>query len=204
MVKYIKQEMSEQLGTGKAFYRLQRFSNFKMEDFIDFMVRNEGLKESEVRAVIAGLTQQVAQILSQGHTVTIDGFGTFSVSLGVVEGKQVTGLDSDEPKLNSQSIGVRNVLFKADKGFVQTVDSMTDLERGEECPIDRPQSTREERLAQLHSWLESHDSATVLDYRQLTKLNRSSATRELRAFAQDPASGITTKGLGSHTVYVKK
>lgn len=203
MAHYIKHEMSEQLGSGKAFYRLATYSNFPMDDFVGFMERNEGLKESQIRAVIAGLTHQLANMLSMGHSVTIDGLGTFRISLGPKPGKEIEEFDSDESKRNAESIGVRKVLFKPDKGFVQMVDACTKLERGGERRIIRPTSTREERLQLLHSWLESHTSAHVADYMHLTGLNCNAATRELRAFSQAPSSGITTQGRRTYKVYVK-
>lgn len=203
MAEYIKHEMSEKMGSGKAFYRLATYSNFSMEDFIDYMRRNEGLKESHVRAVIAGITEQLAQMLSIGHTVTIEGIGTFRISLGVKPNKEIEDFDSDESKRNADSICVRNILFKADKNLVRMVNERTKLERGGECRIKRPTSTREERLAMLHTYLEVHPSAHVADYMHLTGLNRNAATRELRAFREDPTSGIKTQGRRSYKVYVK-
>ena len=86
MAEYIKQEMSEQMAGGqlekKAYYRLKTYSNFSMEEFIDFMVNNQGLKEGEVLKVISGMVNEVAHILALGHSVTIDGLGTFRASRG--------------------------------------------------------------------------------------------------------------------------
>ena len=211
MAEYIKHEMSEKMHGGRsekmhggrAFYRLATYSNFSMEDFIDFMRRNEGMKESQVRAVVAGLTEQLAQMLSIGHTVSIDGLGTFRISLGVKPNKEIGAFDTDESQRNAESICVRNVLFKADRGFVKMVNEMTKLERGGECRICRPSTTRDERLAMLLTWLESHAYAHIADYMRMTGLNRNAATRELRALRNDPASGIKTQGRGSHKVYVR-
>lgn len=208
MAEYIKQEMSEQMAGGqlekKAYYRLKTYSNFSMEEFIDFMVNNQGLKEGEVLKVISGMVNEVAHILALGHTVTIDGLGTFRASLGVVADKEMDGFDpEEESKRNAQSVGVKNVLFKADKRFVRAVDSRISLERGEDSRISRPQSTREERMGQLQGFLQTHAFATIRDYMHLVGLNRSAATRELRSFAEDPATGIATKGQSSHKVYVR-
>ena len=43
----------------------------------------------------------------------------------------------------------------------------------------------------------------ILEYMKLTGLSRTTATMELKAFRQDPASGITFVGRGSQKVYVK-
>ena len=187
----------------RAYYRLKTYSNFSMEQFVDFMVNNQRLKEGEVRSVIVGMVQEVAKILSLGHSVTIDGLGTFRASLGIVEDKGMDGFDqTEESKRNAQSVGVKNVLFKADKKFVKEVDSLINLERGEDSRISHPASTREERLAVLTDYLRGHSFATITNYMKLTKLNRSAATRELRSFSEEPQSGISTQGRHSHKVYV--
>ena len=209
MAEYIKQEISEQLGNGqltqRAYYRLKTYSNFSMDQFVSFMVNNQGLKESEVRSVIVGMAHEVAKILALGHTVTIDGLGTFRTSLGVVDDKEVEGFPpEDEHRRNAQSVGVKNVLFKADKRFVSRVNGRINLERGEDSRISRPQSTREERLALLHGYLDKEAFVTIARYMALTGLNRSAATRELRSFCEDTATGIATQGRHSHKVYVRR
>ncbi len=206
MVEYVKQEMSGELnhskGESMACYRLKTYANMDMDQFVEFVVRNEGVKEGDVRGIVAALTQQIAFVLSMGETVTIDGLGTFRASVGVVKGKEQDGFEDEEQRRNARSIGVRNVLFKADKRFVRQVNGMMRLERGEEQRISRPSTTESERLQKLKAFLGKYAFAKVVDYMELTGLNRSAATRELRRFRLDPESGIAVSGRGSHKVIV--
>jgi hypothetical protein len=43
----------------------------------------------------------------------------------------------------------------------------------------------------------------VADYMRLTGMSKTMAAKELRRFRQDPASGITVRGHGTHIIYVK-
>ena len=53
-------------------------------------------------------------------------------------------------------------------------------------------------------YLEEHGAMRVADYMELTGLSRTVATMELKAFRQDPNSGVDFIGRGSAKVYVKK
>ena len=204
---YVKQEMSDAVGVGshkkKAYYRLKTFSNFSTDQLVEFISRNEHVPESQVYAVLVGLRHQMARIMGTGHTVTIDGLGTFRPTLGMEDDKEVESLEPDEEgRRNAQSIKVSHVRFKADKRFVEEVDSCTTLERGKDQRIKTPSSTREERLAVLKEYLAQHQFIHVVEYMRLVHINRNRATRELREFKADRSTGISSKGLGSHKVYV--
>ena len=204
---YVKQEMSDAVGVGshkkKAYYRLKTFSNFSTEQLVEYISRNENLPEAQVYAVLVGLRHQMARIMGTGHTVTIDGLGTFRPTLGMEDDKEVESLEPDEEgRRNAQSIKVSHVRFKADKRFVEEVDSCTTLERGKDQRIKTPSSTREERLAVLKEYLAQHQFIQIVEYMRLVHINRNRATRELREFKADRSTGISSKGLGTHKVYV--
>ena len=68
---------------------------------------------------------------------------------------------------------------------------------------DRNISSKEQRLQLALEYLDKNGVMHIADYMQLTGLSRTTATLELKAFRQDPASGITFVGRGSNKVYVK-
>ena len=208
MVKYIQQEMNDLHGDGKqrSYYKVPTYSNISFSQLLDYMERNKGMtNRGTVESVVVQLMESISDWLSLGHTVTVDHLGTFRMSVGVVKGKEVSSLSDDEPHRNASSLRVRSICFKPTKEFV---DLLTDRTRFEGDGLVRhlrtPASTLEERLHLALDELTRQSFLTVTDYMRLTHVNRNRATRELRSFAADPDSGITTNGRGTHKVYVKK
>ena len=68
---------------------------------------------------------------------------------------------------------------------------------------DRNISSKEQRLQLALEYLDKNGAMHIADYMELTGLSRTTATLELKAFRQDPTSGITFVGRGSNKVYVK-
>ena len=57
------------------------------------------------------------------------------------------------------------------------------------------------RLASARAYLEIHHVMTIQEYADAQHLSYTAAQRELKAAAQDPASGIAAVGSGSHRIY---
>ena len=200
MVKYIKQEMPDMTGKGetRAYYRIRSVGNIDTREFIRLVSQaGGGLSEGSVSHVLYQMTSKLADLLGRGHTVTIDGLGTFKATLGVRRGKEM------EEKLNARSIEVNGINFRVDKRLVQETDQGCVLERGPVCRLRRSPYTREERLQLALDYLGENGVMRVMDYARLTGLSRSTAARELKAFRQDPASGLTFSGRGTAKVYVR-
>ena len=101
---YVKQEMSDAVGVGshkkKAYYRLKTFSNFSTDQLVEFISRNEHVPESQVYAVLVGLRHQMARIMGTGHTVTIDGLGTFKLKVSGKSQKEKKDVTSAGAKIS--------------------------------------------------------------------------------------------------------
>lgn len=206
MVKYIKQEMPDMTGKGetKAYYRIRSVGNIDTREFIRLVSQaGGGLSEGSVSHVLYQMTSKLADLLGRGHTVTIDGLGTFKATLGVRRGKEMDSLDGEGEKLNARSIEVNGINFRVDKRLVQETDQGCVLERGPVCRLRRSPYTLEERLRLALDYLKENGVMRVMDYARLTGLSRSTAARELKAFRQDPASGLTFSGRGTAKVYVR-
>ena len=92
-----------------------------------------------------------------------------------------------------------------DKGLVMRTDTACRLERAPEKFRQSSSShTPEERLRMAQDYLDAHPFMTIDDYCALTGLLRYTASRELKQWKDDPATGITTSGRGTHKVYVKR
>ena len=207
MAKYIKQEMPDIAGKGEhqVYYRMQTERNIGAAEFVEEVAGlGTGLSEGAVTHVLEQMVQTMARLLADGHTVTIEGLGTFRTAIGVMEGKEQDTFDADEPKRNAQSIEVKGVNFRADKALVKDIRVQCRLERGKESRLHRSPYTREERLARALAVIEEHTVLRVPDYVRLTGLSRTTASLELRELCQDPASGIRSIGQRASKVYIKR
>lgn len=209
MARYIKQEMPDLNGTGeeKCYYRLQKRGNVDTEHLLHRICDHGGsaLARGTVMHVIETLSEELARLLGDGYSVTIDGIGTFSASIGVKKDKEQDTIFGNEPKRNAKSLEVKNVLYRSDKELVKEVNRRCKLERAGVRTLQRSKYNKEERLKLALEYLSdpAHSFMRIADYVKLTGLSRTTATLELQEFRDDPASGITTNGRGPSKVYVK-
>ena len=206
---YCKQEMPDLRGTGeqKSYFRPIKYTNISGEQLFKRMgMDGSGLSEEAMYAAVRIIRETLIHYLSIGHTVTIDGLGSFRLSLGLKDGKKMEPTDdeSDETKRNAQSVEVKKVIFKVDRGFLDDLNEKVVLERGETRKIKSPGTSEEERLQMALNYLESHPFFHAKEYAELTGLSLTSARYELRKFVADEASGLGTSGKGTHIVYVAK
>ena len=115
-------------------------------------------------------------------------------------------IDGEGPKRNAKSIEVKNVRYVSDKDLVNDVNRRCELSRAGVSRVNRSPYTKEQRLKLLQDYLSdaAHPFIRVADYAKLTSLPRSTATKELRMFSEDPSNGITTSGRRTAIVYIKK
>lgn len=179
MARYIKQEMPDLQGTGetKCYYRLEKRQNLSTKEFLKRAGAHGILDEGILKHALSKIAEQLVEELADGNTVTLDGIGTFQATLGVKKNKEMDTIDGDEIKRNAKSIEVNNSPY-----------------------------TKEQRLKLVQDYLAdpAHPFMRVADYAELTELPRSSATKELRTFAEDHSNGIATDGRGTAKVYVKR
>lgn len=208
MAKYIKQEMPDirKDGSKKCYYRMQNNGNVSTDKLIRTICMHGGvgLSESVFRHALEDLADELACKIAEGYTVTLDGIGTFQAAIGVCEGKEMDGIDGDEPKHNAQSLELKGVNYKADRSLVKEAHRRCRLVRAGTNHVNRSPHTKEERLQMAKDYLSIHPYMRIADYAEMTQLPQSSASLELRTFASDPASGIASNGKATHIVYVKR
>ena len=207
MSEFRLREMPDMQGTGekKVYPKLKNMGRLTYEEVVDWMVQNCHVPASNVRGVVSALSQTIAQLTARGHSVKIDGLGTFSARLGYAPDVEPEEMNAPH-KLNGDQFCVSGMNFRPDKMLLSEATSRAHLKRSRRTvKLNEVRTTPEERLAQLTRFLESHEFARVSDYWKLSGLSRSGATKELQRFAAEAdATGITTSGRGSHKVYVKK
>ena len=184
-------EMPDLNGTGERilypqFAQIEQTTTQKLAESI---CGKSTFTTGEIEGLIRMIAQELAYELADGHSVKLDGIGTFT----------------EGGRRNARSILVGNVNFRADKKLVREVNL--------HCrPVRAPWKSRrssqkytpEERLRLAQQYLEAHPFLTIADYRQLTGLLRTAATEELKRWASEAGTGIKATGRGSHRVYVKQ
>ena len=206
MAKYIKQEMTDLSGKGeeKVYYRLQSKRNIDFEELTEHVGRHNGMMS---RGLIVNVMEHVvdvmAELLGEGHSVTIDGLGTFKASIGLEKDKEMDTFDGDESKRNARSLRLTGINYRADKVLIREANRHCKLERAGEARLHHSPYSKKERLKLALQYLEEHGAMRVVEYMELTGLSRTKAAMELKEFRQDLTSGITFIGRGSAKVYVR-
>ena len=206
MAKYIKQEMTDLSGKGedKVYYRLQSESNIDFNALAEYVGRHNGMmSKGLVINVMEHVVDAMAELIGKGHSVTIDGLGTFRASLGLEKDKELDIFDGDETKRNARSLRLTGINYRADKVLIREANRHCKLERAGEACLHHSPYSKEERLKLALQYLEEHGAMRVVEYMELTGLSRTKAAMELKEFRQDLSSGITFIGRGSAKVYVK-
>ena len=207
MAKYIKQEMPDirQTGEKKIYYRLKTETHVDFPHFIETLHHsNNGISEADAIRVLLSAADLLAELLGKGHSVTLDGIGTFKATIGLEENKELDTLDGNETKRNARSLRLKGVNFRADKELVKKARKDCQLQREGTARIHRSPYTKEQRLNLALEYLEKHGAMKIADYMELTGLSRTTATLELQEFRRDMNSGIDFIGRGSAKVYVKR
>ena len=207
MAKYIKQEMPDLNGMEEpqVYYRLRTTRNISSKEFVKMISRNGAATDrAEIEGVLIRMADGLAELLGNGYSVTLNGVGTFKAGLGLKKDKEMDSFEEDETKRNARSLQLTSINFRADKTLVKEANRHCKLERYGESRIHKSPYSKEQRLQLALEYLEKNGAMHIADYMELTGLSRTTATLELKAFRQDPTSGITFVGRGSNKVYVKK
>ena len=206
MAQYIKQEMPNLNGTEEpqVYYRLKTNRNICSKEFVKHISRNGSATDrGEIEGILIRIADGLAELLGKGYSVTLDGVGTFKAGLGLKRDKEMDSFEGDETKRNARSLELTNINFRADKMLVREANRRCKLERYGESRLRKSPYSKEQRLQFALEYLDKNGAMHIADYMQLTGLSRTTATLELKAFRQDPTSGITFVGRGSNKVYVK-
>lgn len=207
MAKYIKQEMPDLHKTGekKVYYRLKTNRHIDFNHFIQTLHHSHnGISEADAIRVLLSAADHLAELLKEGHSVTLNGIGTFKAAIGLEKDKELDSLDGTDPKRNSRSLQLKGVNFRADKELVKKASKGCKLQREGVARIHRSPYSKEERLALALKFLDTHGAMKVTDYMEFTGLSRTAASLELQEFRRDLSSGIGFIGRGSAKVYVRR
>lgn len=205
MAKYIKKEIADLNGKGttQAYYRMQTWRQLNYREFLERCHSQHGaFTEATLAGAISAFCSHLALELAQGYTVKIDGLGSFGAKIGVRKDKEMDTFEEGTTTRNAKSLVVKGVSFRADKELVRDIDLRCLLERGGEERINKSPFTKEERVERARQYLREHGFMRVGHYASLNGLAYTTASRELRRIAQDPALGIVSEGRKSGKLYL--
>lgn len=210
MAKYKLQELNDMRDEGKrrVYPKMVTNRTLSRKEFVKMMQNyHRGISESTTEAVLTDVVDMLADMLSMGYNVNLEGFGTFSLSLGFEDDKPKE-MQTDDDMMKYRKVGVKNVNFNSSPEFVKAVKMETD------CDLEREMSgvkvirkqlySREERIARALEVIEKNGVLTLGDYASINNLSRTSASMELKELTCDKSSPIDSLGRGSHKVWVKR
>lgn len=210
MAKYKLQELNDMRDEGKrrVYPKMVTNRTLSRKEFVKMMQNyHRGISESTTEAVLTDVVDMLADMLSMGYNVNLEGFGTFSLSLGFEDDKP-TEMQTDDDMMKYRKVGVKNVNFNSSPEFVKAVKMETD------CDLEREMSgvkvirkqlySKEERIARALDVIEKNGVLTLGDYASINNLSRTAASMELKELTNDKTSPIDSLGRGSHKVWVKR
>ena len=210
MAKCKLQEMGDMGYDGKrrVYPKMVTNRTLSRKEFVKMMQNyHRGISESTTEAVLTDVVDMLADMLSMGYNVNLEGFGTFSLSLAFEDDKPREILSQDD-KMTYRKVGVKDINFKASPEFVKDVKRETDcdLERdmGGVKVIRKQLYSKEERIARALEVIEKNGVLTLGDYASINNLSRTAASMELKELTNDQTSPIDSLGRGSHKVWVKR
>lgn len=207
MPYYIMEEMLDINKTGKRilYPRLAMIQQVSTEELARQISHSSSFSPGDIEGIIRQTAVELAHMMADGHSVKLEGIGTFTPSLALRTGKEREEADENKPHHNAQSIVVGNVNFRVDTSLVRHINRRCHLERAPWKHARSPQkSTPQERLAMVLKYLNEHPFLTVYEYQKLTGMMHTSAANELKEWAHTPGSGIDIAGRGVHRVYIRK
>lgn len=208
MANYYLQELAEGMGDGKKklYPKMQSYTLHDYETVLKHMQTYAGgISEGTMRAVLEALANTMTGWMPAGHKIKIDGLGVFSLSLGfdtTTPSERANEKSGKEPKTKYRHICIKGINFKPDAGLLEEMNREASFERVERKKRKKSRFTSEERLAIARKLIAKNGYMTLSDFAVATGLGRTGASLELKRLTDDHASGIGTRGSGSHKVWV--
>lgn len=205
MAQYIKKEMADLHGKGStgAYYRLKTWRKLEFDEFVQRCHNLHGAYgKSVIAGVLTAVCEHLAYELGNGYCVKINGLGTFNARLGLRKDKEMDTFEVGTTKRNAQSIKVTGVSFRVDKELVRETDRHCNLERGGEERLRKSKYSEGERIELARRYIRQNGYMRVFNYASLTGLSYTTASRELRRIASNPATDIISRGSKSAKLYL--
>jgi predicted histone-like DNA-binding protein len=205
---YIMQEMPDIHKTGEKKYypKVKHYSCIPHETITQLFMDMTRMSRNAIEGVMKELPVVMNTFLSQGHSVKIEGFGTFDVILGQLTEKEMQDIAKKRKvHANRDGVYIKKIHFRPDTSWMLALRGTTDLLNGKnEKDQFRDTLTEADRLEIALAYIEKNGSINAQEYRLHTALGLVKAERELTKFSKDPESGIACISDGTSKLYVKR
>lgn len=207
MARYYLQEMPDMSGKGKrkVYPKVQINRQIEMEELVERIQDRSGVyRPGVVNGILMTLADALVDYLSLGYNVKVKGLGNFSLSLEFTDEKS-NEMEDEDSKMNYRHVSVKDINLKSDKELVKRIKERTRLERcmSEVNKLEPETFPRNVRLQRALAFIDKHGSISLYQYCRINRISRSSASRELNIFCQDPGSGIISNGNAPHKTWVR-
>lgn len=208
MANYILQEMPirQEDGKKRVYPRIQVYSRFDYEQVLERMSGYPGSPgKGALMSAFDMLRQMLVASLPEGHTIKIDGLGTFSLSLEFDDQKPNEKM-SDEDNMAYRHVRIKDVNFKVEPDLLLALNKNAEFTRSEigvRSP-SKPSCDREKRIEKALDHIGKYGFLSLADYVNITGLSRTAASRELRSFEEMTDVPIKGSGVPPHKVWVKE
>ena len=205
-MEYTFQEMPDMTGTGvrKVYPKATFCSQISHDYFMEQLTSHCGLSRGVIESAIGAMVGEMNHYLQSGHSVKIEGLGTFCLALGMEGRTEAETVKAKGERYDTNSVCIKMVNFQPDTQWMKHLRRNTELTKVEGIKtLRRPSTTPAERLRMALDFLAENPFMKVRDYMEMTGLQHNAACEELRRFRRDPESGIRGVGRGNMLVYVK-
>lgn len=181
----------------------------KMNELARKAGKTASLSEVTIESAISAVKKVLVELLSNGHSVELEGIGILTPSLQMKKDKQVKEQTEDGKTVtrNAQNIEFGTVKYRPSKDLIKECRlkcvPFHDLHVGNQKPMDTPLSL-EERKVKLQEYLEEHPFIRIKDYMKLTCLRHTTANKELKSFCAGKEGILIMEGAGSHKYFTKR
>lgn len=206
-MEYTFQEMPDVHGTGerKVYPKATHCSQISYDFFVNKLAQRSGFSKGVINGVLSELVQEMEFYLGNGHSVKVDGLGTFNLALGMMNREKAEEVKEEGERYDTNNVYIKSVHFLPDANWMRKLRQTIELNKvGAVKTLVPERNTREERHQMALEYLNTHPFMRVMHYAVLTGVHHNVACKELRAFSEDPESGIMRSGKGNQLIYLKR
>ena len=207
-MEYIMEKMPDIHKTGETKYYPKVKHNHVIEHntLVSLFKDVTTMSRSAVESVMKGLPEVLNMYLAQGHSVKINGFGTFDVILGRLTEKEMENKKKRRKvQANRSGVYIKKINFLPDPEWMMELRGTTELtSKANPKEAFGMTLTEEDRLEIALECIEKKGVMSVRDYMIRTGLGQMKAQQELRKFSDDPKNAIHRMVSRNTEVYVKE
>ncbi len=193
-IKYHLQELPDMLdGKLRVFPKAEIYSQFDKDEVLKRIGFRSGYTECGAKAVMGALRETLLAILPEGHSVCIDGIGTFSLSLTFQKGKN--GMDGGQRRIK-----VKRLNLKLDPEFMRELREKTEFENSMEeeyVPVCKSKGRIDEHRSAALEWVSKNGRITLQEYSNLNHISAATASRELKRLSSGEEASLKCHGNGN-------